>query len=318
MVSINGKKHTDRPDNDPTPLFEIQIRRQRGSAPLFTVRFSSHHGRGLLAQRISNTIKDSKLRTNGVISNLDIQDVLSGHFAFVPFAEGPEGRYRLWDRDPSTLATLKPGLWVSVRPRMLENNPFFILDTDTIDLPPIHDDAGAASPTGNARWLVEGDPDEPTALVEGDDDAVVLDESWVVSSTGRQVQDCSTTASPETSHTSRTVPTIVDFPGLLHFNREPPDTAPTWSKDWSRWEEADIIALPPPETRDAISAISVQTAPCEYDNSTVLVRYLREKLLHERTARARLETDLAELRHKLVQLEKRLVSPDDILKHSVD
>jgi len=113
--------------------FEIKLRRQPGERARFAVRFISRRGRGLLTLEDETIVAESGLRSNGFLSDLDAEQVLSGIFIYVGDSVEQNGKFLLWDGDPDELGSLAVGAWCDVRPLRAQQNPFFMLDTDNMD-----------------------------------------------------------------------------------------------------------------------------------------------------------------------------------------
>jgi len=126
------------PSDDPetTRPIDLRVRRQAGVERHYTVRFTLLDGRGLVMLESDVLVHEADLRTNGIITDLDADQVLSAQFVFVSASGTQNRKYRTWDRDRVALEALPPGSnWTRVELLPVTQDPFFILDTDTMDVP---------------------------------------------------------------------------------------------------------------------------------------------------------------------------------------
>ncbi len=120
----------------PQRRIDLRVRRQAGVEPRYTVRFTVLDGRGLVMFDSDVLVRESDLRTNGIFSDLEVDQVLTGQFVFVSSSGTENAKYRTWDRDRAALEALPPGsVWTQVELTPVSEDPFFILDTDNMEAP---------------------------------------------------------------------------------------------------------------------------------------------------------------------------------------
>ncbi|MBN1335359.1 MAG: hypothetical protein JXB39_05315 [Deltaproteobacteria bacterium] len=156
---------------------DLRVRRQAGVELRYTLRFTVLDGRGLVMLDSDVLVHEADLRTNGILTDLEPDQVLSGQFVFVSSSGTENRKYRTWDRDRATLEALPPGSnWTHVEPTPVSEDPFFILDTDNMDIPFPWRDLVPSGPEGASNTgsdslpeigasglqLLPTDPDEET------------------------------------------------------------------------------------------------------------------------------------------------------------
>lgn len=251
--------------------FTLELRRLSGSEPRFAVRYACRNGRALVARQATWSVSEAELRSNGILDDVSVDDVLAGEFVFVGFDIADNGKFRLWDRDAKALGTLSAGRgWCAVVPTSVDRDPFFSLDTDELDF--------ERPWTRKRRRRRRAPPPEPVT-----EPGVRRSRFARPTLAERAVQPAASFRSSPGEHSG-----CFDMPGLYDL---PP--APEPELHHSRWEEREVMALP--EAGLAVPTRDLGEGGGGVDDLLRVVRYLREELRMEREESTRLQRELARL-----------------------
>lgn len=252
--------------------FSLALRRLAGSPPRYAVRYACRNGRALMSRRATWSVSEADLRSNGILDDLRVEDVLGGEFVFVGFDLADNGKYRLWDGDPRALSelTVADG-WRSVAPSAVDRDPFFSLDTDELEF---------ERPWTRRHRLAQRAP-APEPVTEPGVDRSRWRRQGPIARSGRPA--ASFHSSIPCDHGG-----CFDMPGLSR-----PPQAPQPELAHSLWDEREVLALP--EAGLAVSTRELDEPSGGVDDLLRVVRYLREELRMEREESRHLQRELAHL-----------------------
>jgi hypothetical protein len=262
--------------------FSLELRRLPGQPPRFAVRYSCRNGRALVARQATWSVSEAELRSNGILDDLCVDDVLGGEFLFVGFDLADNGKFRLWDREAPALGRLTADQgWCAVSPCPVDRNPFFSLDTDELDF---------ERPWARRRRLRRRAASPEPVTEPG------VRRSRFVRPTlaERAIQPAASFRSTPGEHSG-----CFDMPGLYDL---PPVPEP--EPQHSRWDEREVLALP--EAGLSVPTRDLGEGGGGVDDLLRVVRYLREELRMEREESTRLQRELARLQAVVAALVEQV------------
>jgi len=249
--------------------FTLELRRQVGSPARFAVRYACRNGRAVLGTRPVWSVTEASLRSNSHQDDMSVSEVLAGVFVFVGFELADNGKFELWIGGERALLELRPnGPWVAVKATLVEQRPFFSLDTDELEFD--------RPWKRRRRRLPRAEPvTEPGVVRSRWQRPTAMDASRVL--VQRVVSEDPATHSG-----------FFDMPGLAE-----PLVDQGWNDPYTSWDEREVLALP--EAGLAEVTRDLDASDGGVSDLLRVVSYLREELGAERREGLRMQAELARL-----------------------